>query len=202
MSAPVVTTYIRYLYPGTLEGHDRAVANRDPEQAVRNAPEDAYGFSLYSWAIPSPGDIAWIIGRAGGGGIVEPGAGGGYWAWQLTQAGADVIAYEPTDPADNKFVTGDGWHPVLRDDHGVTARHPDRSLLLCWPSYGEPWAAWSLAAYKGNQLFYVGESNGGCCADDDFFSLLNAEWEEVAECPAHVSYSGIHCFLTEYRRKS
>ena len=157
---------------------------------------------LYSWAIPSPGDIAWIIGRAGGGGIVEPGAGGGYWAWQLTQAGADVIAYEPTDPADNKFVTGDGWHPVLRDDHGVTARHPDRSLLLCWPSYGEPWAAWSLAAYKGNQLFYVGESNGGCCADDDFFSLLNAEWEEVAECPAHVSYSGIHCFLTEYRRKS
>ena len=46
MSAPVVTTYIRYLYPGTLEGHDRAVANRDPEQAVRNAPEDAYGFTF------------------------------------------------------------------------------------------------------------------------------------------------------------
>ena len=46
MSAPVVTTYIRYLYPGTLEGHDRAVANRDPEQAVRNAPEDAYGFTV------------------------------------------------------------------------------------------------------------------------------------------------------------
>lgn len=157
---------------------------------------------LYSWAICSPGDVAWIRERLAGRGIVEPGAGAGYWAWQLTQAGVDVAAYEPVCPADNKFVDGNQWHPVLRDDHGATAHHPDRSLLLCWPSYGEPWAAWSLAAYKGDQLFYVGEGEGGCCADDGFFSLLDTEWEDAGGCPAHVSYGGIHCYLTEYRRKS
>lgn len=156
---------------------------------------------MYSWSIPSPGDIAWITERSEGRGIVETGAGGGYWAWQLAQAGADVVAYEPVAPEDNKFVTGPEWHPVLRGDHGETARHPDRSLLLCWPSYSEPWAAWSLAAYKGDQLFYAGEGEGGCCADDEFFSLLSAEWEEAGDCPHHVSYSGIHCYLTEYRRK-
>jgi hypothetical protein len=157
---------------------------------------------MYSWAIPSPGDIAWISERLDGKGIVEPGAGSGYWAWQLVQAGVDIVAYEPVAPEDNKFVTGPQWHPVLPDDHGVTAQHPDRSLLLCWPSYSEPWAAWSLAAYKGDQLFYIGEGPGGCCADEEFFSLLDAEWEEAGDCPAHVSYSCIHCYLTEYRRKS
>jgi hypothetical protein len=162
-------------------------------------------FSLcgaFSWSIPSPGDIAWITERLGGRGIVEPGAGGGYWAWQLAQAGVNVVAYEPEHPDDNKFVSGEPWYPVLRGDHGETAHHPDRSMLLCWPSYGQPWAAWSLAAYRGDQLFYVGEGEGGCCADDEFFSLLGAEWEEAGDCPAHVSYSGIHCYLTEYRRKS
>jgi hypothetical protein len=43
--------------------------------------------SAYSWSIPSPGDIAWITGRLAGRGGVEPGAGGGYWAWQLARAG-------------------------------------------------------------------------------------------------------------------
>jgi hypothetical protein len=155
----------------------------------------------YSWSIPSPGDIAWITERLAGRGIVEPGAGGGYWAWQLSQAGADVIAYEPEHPDDNTFVTGQPWFPVLRGDHGEVAHHPDRSLLLCWPSYDQPWAAWSLAAYKGDQLFYIGEGSGGCCADDTFFELLHAEWEEAGDCPAHVTFSGIHCYLTEYRRK-
>jgi hypothetical protein len=157
--------------------------------------------ATYSWAIPSPGAIAWITQRLSGRGIVEPGAGAGYWAWQLAQAGADVIAYEPSDPADNKFVSGPEWFPVLRDDHGAPAKHPDRSLLLCWPNYAEPWAEWSLATYKGDQLFYIGEGEGGCCADDGFFSLLEAEWEEVATCPSHVSFWAIHCYLTEYRRK-
>jgi hypothetical protein len=155
----------------------------------------------FSWAICSPGSIAWIAERLDGNGIVEPGAGAGYWAWQLAQAGVDVAAYEPKDVAGNHHVDGDPWFPLLRGDHEVTAQHPDRSLLLCWPTYGDPWAEQALAAYKGSQLFYIGEGHGGCCADDGFFERLRAEWEEAGDCPAHVSYSGIHCNLTEYRRK-
>ncbi|HMH90144.1 MAG TPA: hypothetical protein VK586_03565 [Streptosporangiaceae bacterium] len=156
----------------------------------------------FSWGIPSPGDIAWIATRLGGRGVVEPGAGSGYWAWLLTQAGADVVAYEPVIAEENNYVAdGVQWHPVLRDDHGATARHPGRAMLLCWPEYAQPWAAWSLAAYRGDQLFYVGEGAGGCCADDEFFALLDAEWDEAGVSPAHVTWSGINCYLAEYRRR-
>ncbi|MDQ2874832.1 MAG: hypothetical protein M3Y33_08580 [Actinomycetota bacterium] len=174
----------------------------DVQSTDRMLTDRGHLCATFSWSIPSPGDIAWITEGLAGRGIVEPGAGGGYWAWQLAQAGADVVAYEPEDPADNKFVTGEPWYPVLRGDHGETARHPGRSLLLCWPSYAEPWAAWSLATYKGDQLFYAGAGVGGCCADDEFFSLLAAEWEDAGDSPAHVTFSGIHCYLTEYRRKA
>jgi hypothetical protein len=59
----------------------------------------------FSWSIPSPGDIAWMTARLSGRGIVEPGAGGGYWAWQLSQAGADVIGYDPHPPgAGNRYA--------------------------------------------------------------------------------------------------
>jgi hypothetical protein len=157
---------------------------------------------MFSWSICSPGDVAWIKERLDGRGVVEPGAGGGYWAWQLAQAGVDVVACDPQDWSENKHFEGDPWFPVTRGDHRAVKRHPDRSLLLCWPTYSDGWAANALRAYKGDQLFYAGEGQGGCCADDEFFSLLDSGWEQAGNCEAHVSYSCIHCYLTEYRRKS
>jgi hypothetical protein len=156
--------------------------------------------ATYSWSIPSPGDIAWITARLAGRSVVEPGAGGGYWAWQLAQAGVDVAAYDPGGTAAARFVTGEPWFPVRPGDDSAVADHPGRALLLCWPSYSDPWAARALAAYGGGQLFYVGEGDGGCCADDELFGALRGEWEEAGDCPAHVSYRGIHCRLAEYRR--
>ena len=155
----------------------------------------------YSWSICSPGDIAWIKGILGGRGIVEPGAGTGYWAWQMEQAGIDVVAYEPAEVTDNKFAHRE-WTTLLRDDHAAPKHHPDRALFLCWPSYAEPWAAQALSCYSGDMLIYAGEPEGGCTADDDFYRLLDAEWEEIELAPAHISYWGIHCYLTVYRRKN
>lgn len=153
----------------------------------------------FSWSIPSPGDIAWIKDTLDGRGVVEPGAGGGYWAWQMEQAGIDVAAYEPRDIADNGHVRRE-WAALLRDDHEAPKRHPDRALFLCWPTYDDPWAAQSLACYSGDLLIYAGEPEGGCTADGEFYRLLDAEWEEAGESAAHISYSGIHCYLTAYRR--
>jgi hypothetical protein len=154
----------------------------------------------YAWSICSPGDITWLREILGGRGVVEPGAGGGYWAWQMEQAGIDVVAYEPRDLADNGHVRRE-WAALLRDDHSAPKRHPDRALFLCWPSYNEPWAAQSLSCYSGDLLIYAGEGQGGCTADDEFFELRDAGWEEISESPKHVSYWGIHCHLTAYRRK-
>jgi hypothetical protein len=155
----------------------------------------------YSWAICTPGDMTWMKEILGGRGVVEPGAGSGYWAWQMEQAGIDVAAYEPNEQGPGNHFARRTWTALLRDDHSVSRHHPDRALFLCWPSYAEPWAAQSLACYTGDLLIYCGEGEGGCTADDGFFELRDAEWEEITDCPAHVSFWGIHDYLTAYRRK-
>lgn len=155
----------------------------------------------FAWSILSPGDVAWMKERLAGRGLVEIGAGKGYWADQLMQAGVDVVAYDPCEVSESKYAVGDPWFPVVSGAAEAAAAHPDRALTLCWPSYNEPWAQQALSTYAGSQLFYAGEGAGGCCADDAFFEALEAEWEEIETCPHHITYSGIHCHLTEYRRK-
>lgn len=155
----------------------------------------------YSWSICSPGDITWLKEILAGRGVVEAGAGGGYWAWQMEQAGISIAAYEPNEPGPGNGYARRTWTTILPGDHSVPGRHPDRALFLCWPSYADGWAAQALACYTGDLLIYAGEGEGGCTADDSFFELLDAGWEEISDSPAHISYWGIHDYLTAYRRK-
>lgn len=156
----------------------------------------------YTWSIPSPGDIAWLANLLDGRGVAEIGAGSGYWAWQLAQAGVPVAAYDPNPPGPgNQFNTHRTYHPVMEGDHTAAANHPDRALMLCWPSYQDPYAKQALHAYRGDMLIYIGEGPGGCCADDRFHSILERDFEEIGSSPFHVTYWGIHCGLTAYRRR-
>lgn len=157
----------------------------------------------YSWSIPSPGDIAWLADTLDGRGVVEIGAGSGYWAWQLAQAGVPVAAYDPHPPGpENNFNQHRLYHPVMGGDHEKAADHPDRALMLCWPSYGSPFAKQALHHYAGDMVIYIGEGEGGCCADDRFHRILARDYEETGRSPFHVTYWGIHCELTVWRRRS
>lgn len=171
-----------------------------PRDPLRQVVDRFALCETFSWSIPAPGDLPWLRDILAGRGVVEAGAGTGYWAWQMEQAGIDTVAYEPNEVSDNRFARRE-WATLLRDDHAAPKHHPDRALFLCWPSYSEPWAAQALACYAGDMLIYAGEPAGGCTADDEFFRLLDAEWNEVADSPAHVTYSGIHDYLTVCTRK-
>jgi hypothetical protein len=157
----------------------------------------------YSWSIPSPGDVAWLVQLLAGRAVVEIGAGSGYWAWQLAQAGIDVAAYDPHPPGpENNFNQHRLYHPVAEGDHECAADHPDRALMLCWPSYGAEFAKQALHHYQGDTVVYIGESEGGCCADDRFHRILARDYDEAGRSPFHVTYWGIHCELTVWRRKA
>lgn len=182
------------------------VSGTDPEVMKR-----AYAAGLdrralcarYSWSIPSPGDIAWLVKQLDGQGVVEIGAGSGYWAWQLAQAGVDVAAYDPHPPGpDNMFNRHRLYHPVGGGDHEKSADHPGRALMLCWPSYGAPFAKQALHRYRGDTVVYIGEGEGGCCADDRFHRILERDFEEIGRSSFHVTYWGIHCDLTVSRRRT
>jgi hypothetical protein len=157
----------------------------------------------YAWSIISPGDVDWIVEQLDGRPVVEIGAGSGYWAWQLAQAGVDVVAYDPHPPAaDNQYCKHGPYAPVAVGGPGAVTLHPDRALLMVWPPYGGAHAEEALRAYRGDLLLYAGEGWGGCTADDGFYELLDAEWVETSVSERHVSWSGIHCRLSAFRRKS
>jgi hypothetical protein len=183
----------------------------DPHWATLNTADmhRAYGSGLdrhslcarYAWSIPSPGDMQWLKDLLGEQGVVEVGAGSGYWAWQMAQSGIDTVAYDPHPPGpENRFATHRMYHPVGDRDHSAVEQHPDRALLLCWPPYASDMAELALKAYGGDVLIYVGEAAGGCTADDGFFGLLDTGWDEIGQSPFHVTYNGIHCTMTAYRR--
>jgi hypothetical protein len=154
----------------------------------------------YSWAIPSPGDIAWLTQVLDRRGLMEIGAGSGYWAWQAQQAGIDVIAYEPTAPSVNTYTDGTEYLAIKRDGHAASRHHPDRALLLCWPSHNEPWAMSALHTYTGDALIYIGEDQGGHCADDGFFRLLEQGWTRTDSSTHHVTWRHTHSRVTAYHR--
>jgi hypothetical protein len=155
----------------------------------------------YAWAIPTPTDIQWIVSVLKGRGVAEIGAGTGYWAWQFTQAGVDVIAVDEFVGDDNTFCGPTRYHLVHNGGPRTAQQHPDRALMLCWPPYGGLMAAQSLEQYAGDLLIYIGEPEGGCTADDDFFRLLDSDWNRIGAAPQHVTFSGIHCYVEAYGRK-
>lgn len=172
----------------------------------------------YSWSIPNPAAVSFVYEHARGG-LVEIGAGTGYWAWQLSQRGLSVVAYDkhPPDQERNGYhnIVTDGrgyrtseqgewkarptFHPVIKAEHEIAAAHPDRTLFLCWPPYDGPMAADALAAYTGNRVIYIGEGDGGCTADDRFHKMLEVDWTEV-EVTRPVQWWGIHDLIFVYER--
>jgi hypothetical protein len=131
----------------------------------------------YAFAIPTDQALA-AIARHSPGGVVELGAGTGYWASLLAANDVDVVAYDraPAQSADNKwFHSSDEWFPVQAADETVVDRHADRTLLIVWPTRDETWPGDALERFHtagGRTVIYVGDAPGGPTGDDRFHRLL------------------------------
>jgi len=167
----------------------------------------------YSWSIPDPASLAFVASHLGRM-AVEIGAGTGYYASLLAKLGTYVICYDKCPPhrsggnfwhsprhRDEDILTWETrsvYHGVYHGDHNKAARYTC-PLFLCWPPYAQDMAYKTLKAYAGTRLVYVGEGPGGCTADDNFFALLDREWEQIAE-HRPLQWSGIHDWITVYDR--
>lgn len=128
----------------------------------------------YGYALLSNEDIRMIAEYSP---IVEIGAGTGYLAHMLSQAGAEIDAYDISIPEENEYqFTSDFYYPVEVID-SVEFRDPeDRTLLISWPCYDRDWAYHYLKEFLdcgGEYLIYIGEDKCGCTATDSFFDLMN-----------------------------
>lgn len=167
----------------------------------------------YAWSIPDPLTLAVVVEHAAPR-VLEIGAGTGYWAWQLSQLGVDVLAYDSAPPdqctdnyyhsphsADTQFTNElrQVFYPVSKGGPPIAAEHPSRTLLLCWPPYSDDMAAKCLSYYAGKRLIYIGEGDGGCTGDDLFHQMLEKDWQEV-ETHTPVQWEYIHDRVYIYDR--
>lgn len=168
----------RSVPPGLGNGHSNALADVHAQAGGSSAARTAT-LSKFGFAVPSPDAIA-AIQRHARHGVVEVGAGVAYWAMLLSRIGVDVVAYDlhPPPSATNQwFADTMPWHPVECRDIDVLAQHPDRTLLMIWPTKNEDWPADALLAFfeaGGEWLVYIGEGPGGRSGDDRFHSILGS----------------------------
>ena len=140
----------------------------------------------FAFAIPDNAALA-AIERCAPNGVVEIGAGTGYWAAQLNRRGVDVVAYDPAPaPSDASrwFAGTPPWFAVRAGDHRMVEVHADRCLLLVWPSRNETWAAEAIERYHeagGDTVVFVGEGPGGRTGDDRF-QVLIGELDRCYQC--------------------
>lgn len=149
--------------------------------------------SWYAWAIPDDSALA-AVGETGS--VVEIGAGGGYWAAMLRARGVEVFAY---DPKPGQTVWSEKVWTDIEVGHTKPAeQHPESTLFLCWPAYQSQFALRALRGYLragGERVVYVGEHDGGCCATEGFFDLLETECKQTADSFI-PQFPGMHDYLT------
>jgi hypothetical protein len=134
----------------------------------------------YAWAIPTVDAVELLLRYSP---LVEMGAGTGYWAWLVRQAGGDILAfdrYPPPDPRNRWHAGEKQWTEVLPGGPHRLTRHPGRTLFLCWPPQDEPMAEQCLQAYGGQTLIYVGELDAELASDPESPAPLADPFEEWA----------------------
>jgi len=180
-----------YWQQGKREGYEYKESESDSSVCCTG------GVHKYSWAIPNEEAINAIVAHSPNG-VVEIGAGRGYWAYLLDQVGCLVVAYDVKCHDENHY--NDNWFPVLFGEEVMAKHYPDRTLFLCWPPCAQLMALNALLSYTGNTVVYVGEGAGGCTGDDDFHSLLNAGWTLLSQVSI-PQWSCIHDDLRIFGRE-
>ncbi|MFJ4091291.1 hypothetical protein ACIPYS_06875 [Kitasatospora sp. NPDC089913] len=158
---------------------------------------------VYSWALASRTALDWITTCLDGRGLLEVGAGSGYWAWLLRARGVDVLATDAEARTERNGFTDRFQYTEVRPGRAAAdaAAHPDRVLTMLWPPHRDPMAADTLRAYRGPGLLYLGDRPGGLCADRDFFTELTTHWRPLSRCPLTLRWLGNRDTATYFVRR-
>jgi hypothetical protein len=176
--------------------------DRSIEENIARTPNRLTLVRKYCWTIPDPETLAFVAEHARGG-VVDPIAGTGYWAYLLAQRDVDVVCYD-LNPGAELHVNGwhgDDLHTEVRakDCAEAVALHPDRTLLLSWPPHGQDVGTRIVMAYAGNRIIYIGDGRGGAAGDDQMHAILEADWVQV-DSRQPVLWWGQHDRVAVYER--
>ena len=171
-----------------------------------------------AFACPNTHAITALKDFSHGLGVLEVGAGVGYWACMLRSAGVDVQAYDKQPPSSNmgkkasnhsinpkKVSTNeyhgrfDAWSVVSHGD-AASSSNSRRVLLLCYPPPKDPLALRALRCYTGDRMAHVGEMKGDT-GTKEFEAELGTQWMRHGD-PIILPNFGDTCYaLTLWNRR-
>ena len=137
--------------------------------------------------------------------IIEVGAGSGWLSYNLQQRGLNVIPVD-CNLSDNHYNFKKLYTDIVEDKaEDFILKNKYDTILMSWPDLGSDFAHTILDLMPKNKtLIYIGESEGGCTANDDFFGLLNSKCtlleKKTKRIQRHVKqWAGIHDQIQVYR---
>lgn len=119
------------------------------QQTTYNFKVRGIGIETFGWAVPNDEAINTCVKYSP---LVEIGAGLGYWAHLITDAGGKVYAYDK----DSQPL----YFDVKKGTEKSIFNHPDCNLFLCWPPYNEPMGENCVNEFTGKYIIHVGEGDG------------------------------------------
>jgi hypothetical protein len=178
------------------------------EVEARSEARDRF-IARYGFAVPTDDALSRIRAVCPNG-VVEIGAGTGYWARLLHDRGVDIEAYDVAppqspagSPANRWFAESTPWYEVREGDESAAADAPPSTLLLVWPTRDQLWPAAAAQRYHeagGATLVFVGEGPGGRTGDDVLHAVLG-EMPRCNQCTYGVANAPCICGVTPLWRR-
>jgi len=137
----------------------------------------------YAFAIPTEENIDSILEHTQGG-IIELGAGTGYWAWMLSQKGAKIEAFDIAPPRNksNRYKFADEYFHVNFGSTTALRTTTAETLLICWPPADSTFGREAIEQFRGKKhskcLVYIGEEENGCTGEKSLYQELK-NWNQV-----------------------
>lgn len=158
----------------------------------------------YGFSVPCVEMMDWL--KVPGLPVLDPMCGTGYLGRQMEKAGLKVVASDdgswhyfdpPKDTIRQKV-----WirPPVIADAVVQTRKYRGHVVMLSWPYMDDVAYRVARAMHQGQWLAYIGESDGGCTADSDFFSYIRKSFYEVANV-RNPQFWGLHDEFYLYRKR-
>lgn len=153
-----------------------------------------------SFSIPTTEALKEITIFADGDVIEEHFAGTGYWAYLLEKEFNQKVLAHDLNQDHYAVSKTKSFVPIKTRDVSRVKPKANSTVMMSWIPYQSAKADSFLRKMnKGQKLIHISEGDGGCCATESTFEILDKEFEYVKSSDL-VVFHGLHDRLEFYRK--
>ncbi len=155
----------------------------------------------YGFAVITEESVEWMTRNLTGHTVLEVGAGNGYLARRLRDAGLQMTVTDACgDLKDNSYALGDSYlsEVIQMDAESAIGKYGPSALIWSWPVRSDE-SGRAFRTFDGELFIYIGEQYNGCTGGDLFSEVLNERYEHIENCFI-PSFPSVSDWAALYRR--